>query len=71
MKHGHEHTEYAGFANLPEKEIYTKLRKLNKFRNKTYWLEGEVQAFVLLTREMIVPIRKNTKLRMVLISKDT
>ena len=63
MKHGHEHTEYAGFANLPEKEIYTKLRKLNKSRNKTYWLEGEVPAFVLLTREMIVPIRKKYRIK--------
>ena len=43
MKHGHEHTEYAGFANLPEKEIYTKLRKLNKSRNKTYWLGEKYQ----------------------------
>ena len=58
LKYGHEHTEYAGFANLLEKQIYTKLWKLNKSRNKTYWLEGDVPAFVLLTREMILPIRK-------------
>ena len=29
MKHGQEHSEYAGFPNLPEKEIFARLRKLN------------------------------------------
>ena len=42
------------------KEIFARLRKLNtKSVTNTYWLEGEeVSAFVLLTREMIVPIRQ-------------
>ena len=64
MKHGHEHSEYAGFANLPEKEIFARLRKLNtKSVTNTYWLEGEeVPAFVLLTREMIVPIRQKYRI---------
>ena len=64
MKHGHEHSEYAGFANLPEKEIFPRLRKLNtKSVTNAYWLEGEeVPAFVLLTREMIVPIRQKYRI---------
>ena len=63
MKHGQEHSEYAGFANLPEKEIFARLRKLNtKSVTNTYWLEGEVPAFVLLTRKTIVPIRQKYRI---------